>query len=987
MGIAAACASGDARDSADAFPVHGRVASLIAGQRPYRLLLSGSTGWSSCATDPASALRCTGGSIPPSVAANVGRAIENARGSDAGWAAAVADLASYPAPPRLDAIIEQLVSTSTAHETSAGLFNDLAVAYFVRFSARGDAESGLAALDAIEHAVANDPSSRVAMFNRAIMLEDLHLFHEAEAAWELLAARDASSEWAPEFRQHLATLARGKAQKTFSTTGGDIEGAARADPQGAREFALDSGFTIWTAALASDTGVTHVARIGAALLAQAGDSSVLHIAQDLSTRTPAVVKGVESYLAGARDFGRSSYVDAAASLAAATRLLAGRADAIRDWAAFYEAGTMVFRSEHDAANDQYTGIERNANRRHDLALSARAKWGRALSLARQGRPVESLRDYERAASLFRKIDERTNEGAMLSQGADVLFLMGRDRDAFDMKLRSLAAIDARRDPVIRTGPLMALGRQAIETGFRHAARAILREGVASARTSRRPPDRPEAILRLVQAEFGEGSANRRRTLLDEARAAIAPLSDTIVKPRLEMELLQSEGRSLAAANPRLAATRFEGAAAYFRARRISFSITAPLVEAARLRLQVADTAAAEEHLSEVVSVVEKQAANAKDAATRRQMSVTRRQAFDILTAIHLSRRDTTGAFLLAERARGNPVREVPRVVVGHLVLAYSMLDRDAIAWIVSGRGMRAVRISATAAELRALVRQYTSGIRKGESVVASRKLHALLVEPAAMELAESREVTIIASDELHRLPFAALQDSTGKFLVERISLSFASSVRGAPPVVAPQGSWLLVADPKIDRPRFPDLVQLTGANAEVSAIGAIRPRAVVLVSDSANKPAVLRALQSATAFHFAGHARLIARAPALSHLVLASSGDSVNAPMLTAEEIQRLDLRRLQLVVLSSCGTAQSQSRRASGDNSLSAAFLSAGAGAVVSSLWEADDRGTATLMARFHGELVAGKPVSDALREAQRAAIASGESISRWGAFRVERQ
>ncbi len=932
-------------------------------------------------------MRCAGGSITSGIASKATRVIADTSGADAEWAAAVVDLASWPADARLDAIVEQLTAATAAHEGSADLFNDLAVAHFVRYGARGDAQSGLAALDAIERALANDTSSRVVAFNRAIILEELHLFHEAEASWERQLARDSTSEWAAESREHLTALVRGRGQKAFARGGAEIEGAVKADPQGAREFVLDSALSNWVAAPKDASLDPLVAQIGLALVAQAGDSSVLHVARDLSSRAPAVIAGVQSYLAGARDFRRASYVDAATSLQKATRLLSKHAGAIGDWAAFHEAGVMVLRAEHDAANEAYTRIERRADLRHDLALSARAKWGRALSRARQGLPAQSLRDYERAAAIFRTIGERTNEGSMLSQGADVLFLLGRDYDAFNMKLRSLAAIAARRDPVVRTGPLMALGRQANETGLRYASRAILREAVSSARGSTRPPDRPEAILRLAGAEFGDGAAARVAALLDEARASIAPLKDTIVKPRLVMELLQADGRSMAETDPRRAATRFEEAASYFRARKIAFSIAAPLLEAARLRLKLSDTIAAELHLSEVVDVVEKQAANARDATTRRNMSATRRQAFDILTAIHFARRDTLGAFLLSERARGNLLKDVPRPGAGTLVLAYSDLGDDTMVWIISRRGMRAVRVAAATAEVRRQVHEFTAGVRRGELPAAGRTLHALLIEPAALELAQSHELIVVASGVLQRLPFAGLQDSAGTFLIERISLSFASATRFAASAVAPQGSWLLVADPAIDKRRFPDLVQLAGAHDEVSAIRSIRPRSVVLSSDAASKTAVLIGLQLASAFHFAGHARLTSRAPALSHLVLARSTDSATTSMLTAEEIQRLDLRRLQLVVLSSCGTSQSRSGRDTADNGLSAAFLSAGANSVVSSLWEADDKGTATIMARFHEELVAGRPVSASLRESQRAAIAGGGSIRSWGAFRVENQ
>src|SRR5262249_32695101 len=50
----------------------------------------------------------------------------------------------------------------------------------------------------------------------------------------------------------------------------------------------------------------------------------------------------------------------------------------------------------------------------------------------------------------------------------------------------------------------------------------------------------------------------------------------------------------------------------------------------------------------------------------------------------------------------------------------------------------------------------------------------------------------------------------------------------------------------------------------------------------------------------------------------------------------------------------------------LARTFLVAGAKSVVASLWDADDRSTATLMSRFYRQIATGKSVSEALRAAQ---------------------
>jgi CHAT domain-containing protein len=79
-----------------------------------------------------------------------------------------------------------------------------------------------------------------------------------------------------------------------------------------------------------------------------------------------------------------------------------------------------------------------------------------------------------------------------------------------------------------------------------------------------------------------------------------------------------------------------------------------------------------------------------------------------------------------------------------------------------------------------------------------------------------------------------------------------------------------------------------------------------------------------------------------------------------------------QLVVLSACQTAVGSGSRADvppGDEwvGLLQAFLQAGAGSVVASLWAVEDDATAEVMTRFHGAIASGAPAATALAHALR--------------------
>jgi CHAT domain-containing protein len=105
---------------------------------------------------------------------------------------------------------------------------------------------------------------------------------------------------------------------------------------------------------------------------------------------------------------------------------------------------------------------------------------------------------------------------------------------------------------------------------------------------------------------------------------------------------------------------------------------------------------------------------------------------------------------------------------------------------------------------------------------------------------------------------------------------------------------------------------------------------------------------------------------------------------LHAFELEPLRLRG-GLIVLSACETGVGQIRESEGILALDRAFLRAGAGAVVSSLWQVDDQATERLMGRFHRYLVEGLAADEALSRSVRDARKEGNpGVLAWGGFRV---
>lgn len=94
--------------------------------------------------------------------------------------------------------------------------------------------------------------------------------------------------------------------------------------------------------------------------------------------------------------------------------------------------------------------------------------------------------------------------------------------------------------------------------------------------------------------------------------------------------------------------------------------------------------------------------------------------------------------------------------------------------------------------------------------------------------------------------------------------------------------------------------------------------------------------------------------------------EDVDDGILTAKEISTLDLRGLDIVVLSACQTGLGE---ISGDGvfGLQRGFKKAGANTLLMSLWKVDDNATQMLMTQFYANLTSGKSKFESLRDAQR--------------------
>ena len=169
------------------------------------------------------------------------------------------------------------------------------------------------------------------------------------------------------------------------------------------------------------------------------------------------------------------------------------------------------------------------------------------------------------------------------------------------------------------------------------------------------------------------------------------------------------------------------------------------------------------------------------------------------------------------------------------------------------------------------------------------------------------------------------------------------------------------------------LAALPGAKAEIAAIARILPGRT-----NAVETATVGALNRAPLLHLATHAVADPEASQRNRILLGSA-------YLYANQLKPGALDQVRLAVLSACDTSRGPQLRGEGVQSLSRAFLAAGAKATVASYWKVDDQATRQFMTAFYRRLEEGRSISGALLDARVRFRAAQAPQTVWAAFTVQ--
>ncbi|MBD1813816.1 CHAT domain-containing protein [Microcoleus vaginatus DQ-U2] len=273
-----------------------------------------------------------------------------------------------------------------------------------------------------------------------------------------------------------------------------------------------------------------------------------------------------------------------------------------------------------------------------------------------------------------------------------------------------------------------------------------------------------------------------------------------------------------------------------------------------------------------------------------------------------------------------------------------------------------------------------------------QELYQLLIEPIADLLPQdpTSRITFIPHESLFLVPFAALQDTSGNYLIEKHTILTAPSIqvlsltKKQQQLASGKGA-LVVGNPTMPSVAFTTnqppqkLSSLPHSEAEAIAIAQLL-NAEPLTGDKATKVAVLQQIERSRIVHLATHGILddVEGLGVPGVIALAPSKD--DSGLLTASEIFNLRLNA-ELVVLSACNTGRG---RITGDGiiGLSRSFIAAGVPSVVVSLWSVSDESTADLMAEFYRQMQLTPDIAQALRKAMLVTLAKHPNPVDWAAF-----
>ena len=341
-----------------------------------------------------------------------------------------------------------------------------------------------------------------------------------------------------------------------------------------------------------------------------------------------------------------------------------------------------------------------------------------------------------------------------------------------------------------------------------------------------------------------------------------------------------------------------------------------------------------------------------------------------------------------------------------VVLEYVLAEPHSYCLVITNDSARITSLEDRASIESSVLGYLTTLKTKASSKSQGQELYATLLKNIP-ELARKKRLIIVPDGWLHLLPFDALVDRSGRYLIFSHTITYASSasflhlVKAAAPRPSQQ---LFLGVGGIPYEQHAELIKiatlrgyvsgrlvnLPASKEEILAAQAVTHSDAhsILTGTNATKSAFEHsALEEHAIIHLAVHGIANEQHPDRAALILLSDASSGDDGILEASEIVHLHTNA-DLIVLSACDTAVGRLQGEEGIANLSLAFQLAGAKTVVSTFWSIDDMTALYLMKRFYTRLAAKNTVASALTLAKRdmLRVYGPEAVPYyWAGFKLE--
>jgi CHAT domain-containing protein/cytochrome c-type biogenesis protein CcmH/NrfG len=924
---------------------------------------------------------------------------------------------------KYDAAVESLRRALELSPDSPELMVDLASAYFQRAQTEDRPQDYGAAFEYLSKVLAKRPDDPVALFNRAIVSEHQFLYHQALDDWEHYLRVDARSEWADEARSHADAVRLklkdhgSRARPLLSPA--EVTGNASASAEvGQRvEQYLDAALQSWLPEAYPETSSAADPHARQALFFLADLTSQQHKDRWLS-----------DLLSGSS---APAFPQAAASLSRAARANqtgdfgVSRQEAVRAEQLFRVSGNEagVLRAQFEQIYALQVIRQSETCRRQAIATLAESekypyRWlqiqlglekGVCSSLMGDSgtygptarRAMEQAQDSGYASVYLRALyfaaedqsdtGNRQSSGKLLSAGLErywsgqspalrgyalYFHLAYITEDEVNLKValwrEAVALSDSDPDPLVR-----AIGHQYFANAAVAAGQTRLAEQqyAEAARLYALAPRTGASLASSLENEIGTAQLDAHLGKFDDAfahltsvQSQVRTISNNYVAQRFystlgELQLRRHrEAEAEDALRPALALAERSLASLHSRTERITWSKDASPVYLAMVEAQLLRG-----RKQEALETYEwyLRAAERAGVGQRPRRSLSNQPGPDSRLASRLP--------LLSKAT----------------VLVYAALPDGLALWTYDNRGVTGQWIAQPTRDLQELAARFSALSADPQSSISAlqrdaRSLYAALIGPVDHQLAPDRTLVIEADGWLAQVPFEALRDSNGYYLVERVpivhSLGQDSDAlwHNEPPITRDLPALVVGSTAS---PQAEGLVPLPDVAAEADAVAGYFHTPRVLKGSEATLSAVKQNLPAAAIFHFAGHSLVT---PDKEGLMLESGSEQQRGvSLLEADTLRQLNLQNLQVAVLSACSTG-SDTGGSRGFHSVTEALLRSGVPHVVASRWAVDSVETRRLVEDFYHNVLFGQPVSEALRQTSRKMLANPRTAHPyyWSAF-----